>query len=148
MNLPENLPLIWVTAGIVLILLEFLIPGLIIVFFGLGALVTGLALYAGVPSEGAMPFVLFGSSTLILLFVLRNRFKETFQGKASNPNEELDDEFVGHSVTVINWNTATNSGRISFRGTVWDARSTEPIETGGYAVIEKRDGATLTVKPN
>jgi len=39
---------IWFIAGLVLILLEFVVPGVILVFFGAGAWVVALGMWLGV----------------------------------------------------------------------------------------------------
>ena len=47
---------IWCLVGLVLLLLEFILPGLIIFFFGLGAwVVAAVCLFAGIGTLGSGP---------------------------------------------------------------------------------------------
>ncbi|MCP4148860.1 MAG: hypothetical protein GY757_14030, partial [bacterium] len=39
---------IWAILGVVLVFIEFIIPGLVIVFFGVGALITALTTWIGI----------------------------------------------------------------------------------------------------
>ena len=74
--------LIWVLLGISLILAEFVLPGLIVIFFGFGALVVGLLLWAGMPGEGSLPFIVFSGVSVGSLLLLPRLFSLGLAGRS------------------------------------------------------------------
>ena len=65
------IPLVWIVAGLLIVLLELFLSGFIAVFIGIGALVTGIAIALGLPGEGALPFLVFVGVTVGSLLALR-----------------------------------------------------------------------------
>ncbi len=45
------IPLVWIVAGLLIVLLELFLSGFIAVFIGIGALVTGIAIALGLPGD-------------------------------------------------------------------------------------------------
>ncbi len=68
---------VWVAAGLVLAILEVLVPGYVFVGFALGAVVTGAIIGLGLPGSGWMvvqPFntlVVFAIMSLVSWLILR-----------------------------------------------------------------------------
>ena len=65
--------LFWFLLGLVLLLAEFALPGIIIMFFGIGAWITALTTWLGITTGAASQNMVFGLSSVLLLFVLRHR---------------------------------------------------------------------------
>src|SRR5690606_27999107 len=61
--------LIWIVAGILLILSELIATGVVAVFFGSSAIITGLLLSAGLIESPAVQFSLFGTLSLLQLLL-------------------------------------------------------------------------------
>lgn len=142
--------LIWVLLGISLILAEFVLPGLIAIFFGLGALVVGLLLWAGMPGDGPLPFVVFSGVSVGSLLLLRGLFKPWFTGQSLGVQTTgEDDDFVGHRAEVVSGFGASrrSSGRIIYRGTQWEARAVDDcaLEIGAQVRIVGREGSVLII---
>ncbi|MCX7632168.1 MAG: NfeD family protein [Turneriella sp.] len=118
--------LFWCIAGAILILLEFFIPGLVVVFLGLGALLTGGAIYLRWLNDPVSVVVFFVLSSLLMLATLRRlviRFYPSDTEKAETDEEKL---LIGqHAVAVSKITPYDFSGRIRFSGTTWSARSVE-----------------------
>lgn len=135
--------IIWFLIGLVLIMAEFALPAIIIVFFGLGAWVTAIATWLGLTSSPTSQNLVFIVSSVALLFLLRNRFKKTLIG--TTENHALEDEFINKIATAI---TAIdeNNGRLEFKGAEWQARSSSPIEKHAKVIIQKREGLIFHVK--
>lgn len=139
----ENLALFWLIGGIVALLLELLIPGFVIVFFGLGALITAFCAWIFDISL-AWQLVIFISSSVALLLAFRKLLQKKFFAKSLNPEDELEHEFVGKSAIAAT-NFINNKGKVEFNGTHWNAFSESLINKGDDVIITKRDNLLLFV---
>ncbi len=140
-------PIIWFAVGVLLLLLEFASPGVIILFFGVGAwLVAVLCLFMDISIN--LQLSIFILSSLLLLISLRKWFKTLFQGRLESKGggEEVLHEFVGKKAIVIEEITATG-GKIEFRGSHWNAEAGTVIPQGTAVEIISQNNITLIVKP-
>lgn len=135
--------LIWAIVGLLLILLEFAIPGFVIFFFGVGGLLNALLtalippLAASIPAQIAL---WIGTSTLSL-FLLRRYARTWFRGSGVKD----DTSVIGATATVTEAIGETE-GRIRFRGTTWSAIAYgEVIEPGETVTILKQENLTFIV---
>jgi membrane protein implicated in regulation of membrane protease activity len=144
MNETFNDTLIWFGIGFVFLLLEFMLPGFILFFFGVGAWIVAVMTLFGDFSINTQILV-FISSSLITVLLLRNWLKAKF-GASVNDNA-LEDEFVG-KIGQAETNIGPNmQGKVSFKGTSWDAISEEPILAGENVEILGTKSIQLIVKP-
>lgn len=146
----NHLPaLIWFVVGLVMVLLEFAVPGVIIVFFGIGAWIVTILAYFNILPTLESQLLIFCISSIVLLIALRKWIRNKFTGHISdiqNPDENLD-EFTGKPVKVLSdVLPGQSSGRVEFKGATWSAVSDVPIKEGETATIEKVDGLTLIIK--
>ena len=145
-----NPVIIWFIAGLILILLEFLIPGVILVFFGLGAWVVVLTTWTGLTGGLTSQLLLFAAASIVLLVTLRRRFRARFIGFIGDGNEDDHnlDEFAGQVVKVIvDIDPENDDGRVEFKGASWKAVADSPIPAGRRAVIVAVEGIQLRVRP-
>lgn len=139
--------LLWFIAGIVLILLEFAVPGVVLVFFGIGALVTSVTTWAGLTPEPGSQLLVFALASLSLLFVLRRFVKEWFVGGSDEDDRDMDDDFTGREARVVRDIPGPGlDGRVEIKGAEWRARAPEPIQAGTIVIIDRREGLTLHVR--
>jgi membrane protein implicated in regulation of membrane protease activity len=124
---------------------EFFVPGLVIVFFGIGALVTA-GLSAVVPGLGRsvvlQVLAWLGASGLSFAF-LRRHLSRVFRGKVI-----ADDGMsaTGKQALVSERITPETPGRVRFEGTSWAAASyTETFDAGETVEILRQEGLTLYV---
>lgn len=138
----------WLIAGVVLILLEFVNPGVILVFFGVGAVITSITTWIGLtPGIGSQTLV-FGVSSFALLFTLRRVVKQWFVGKSDGEGGDLDDDFTGREARVLTDIPGPgHDGKVEIKGAEWKARSETPVAAGDTVIIERREGLTLHVRP-
>ncbi|RKZ14386.1 hypothetical protein DRQ50_09030 [bacterium] len=143
--------LVWFLAGLVLILLELAAPGVILVFFGLGAWVvvatTALGLTGGLTSQ----LLVFAVASLLLLVLLRRWFRNKLHGHESAGQSGADnlDNPAGDLVTVtVAIAPGSDSGRVEYKGATWSARSETSIAGGQRARIIDTEGITLVVTPD
>jgi len=142
--------LIWFLVGLALILSEFMVPGVILVFFGMGAWITAITSWLGVTPGWSSQFIAFSISSVVMLVLLRRWFRGKltgYVGDDQDPDANLD-EFKGQIVVVIEEIDASNlEGTVEFKGAHWKARAARPIAAGEKAVVESADGITLVVAP-
>lgn len=65
---------VWISAALVLAILETLLPGFILLGFAIGAGLTGLALLAGLALSTPTLLLMFASLSLIAWIILRRAF--------------------------------------------------------------------------
>lgn len=144
----ENPVLIWFAIGFVFIMLEFLIPGVFVLFFGLGAWLVALICLFYIPALNAQ-LIIFLISSIVLLIVLRRSLKHLFNpGAESADFQTLEDEFTGHTATVSQDIQPPHSGKVEFKGTEWEAESDVPVIKGTQVRILSRESIRLKVTPN
>lgn len=141
----QNAPTIWITAGVILSILEFFIPGILVVFFGIGAILTGITAYFFAIGLSTQIMIWLTSSMALLLTggqVLKKMFpsSESFQ-----PPTDFD--YYDREVKVVKKILVNKKGgRVSFQGTEWDAISFDAeIPRGKKARILSRDNLTFVV---
>ena len=141
---------IWVLVGLFLVLSELVLPSFIAVFFGVGAIVTGICISLGMTSGGPLPWLVFSVVSVGSLLLLRGHFERAFRGRFSGEDTRpgADDDYIGHYAEVVRGlDKAGEHGKVTFRGAQWTARSDEVIADGTQVVIVGRDNLLLEVKP-
>ncbi len=138
---------IWFLVGVVLLIMEFAVPGLIIFFFGVGAcIVSGVCFLTDISLNAQL--IIFIVSSVVLLLCLRKWLKAIFIGhvKAKQNMREDMNEFVGQKAIVISKVTPNLGGKVEFHGTNWEAEADEEIEEGVAVEIIGKENLTLKVK--
>ncbi|MBI3395939.1 MAG: NfeD family protein [Spirochaetia bacterium] len=148
---PEELRIaqwIWLVAGIAMVVVEHFVPGIIIVFFGIGGILTALLIALGaLPTIGGQ--LLFWSlSSLVLLLLLRRQIRKWFPSLEDyNPYDEQSD-LAGRIVDVVeDIEPGTDNGRVRLHGTTWKASAASLIRSGEKVRVVKRDNLILEVEP-
>ena len=140
--------LIWFLAGLILVVVEFVIPGVVVIFFGIGALLIGfMCLFIDIPVN--LQLFLFLIISLLLLLSLRKWFENLFAERLYSSEDEAEtmDGFYGKQASVTKEITPQKAGKVEFRGSFWDAESDETITEGSSVEIINKNNITLTVKP-
>ncbi|HCL97209.1 MAG TPA: NfeD family protein, partial [Verrucomicrobiales bacterium] len=75
-----DIKMLWFIAGLAMILLEFVAPGVIIIFFGIGAWVVAMGMWIGMIDSVPAQCLTFAISSLLLLFTLRRYMTTWFVG--------------------------------------------------------------------
>ncbi|MCF7934238.1 MAG: NfeD family protein [Spirochaetia bacterium] len=135
--------LLWFLAGLALILLEFAAPGVIVVFFGIGAWVTALLL-TFLPLSLTLQLLIFLIVSVASVLLLRSYALRVLNRKTSD--EQESDEAIGAVVVVRVRITADHPGAVFFGGTTWTAESDQVIEAGEKVRVTGRNGLVLTVE--
>lgn len=142
--------LIWFLIGLALVLSEFMVPGVILVFFGMGAWTVAVTSWLGLTTGSTSQLLVFAVSSVIYLILLRRWFQGRFIGfeaDRQNPKDNID-EFQGQLVTVTHdIDPESGQGKVEFKGAAWSARSEVFIPSHKRARIIGVDSITLLVEP-
>ena len=132
----------WIVAGIILMLSEFVIPGFVVCFFGAGMVLTGV-LAAIFPCVGlTWQIVVFAVAGTVFTLIGRR----LFHGGRSGNEKDVDlDDFSGENATVTEAIAPDHPGKVEFRGSFWTAEAGEELAAGETVRIVKRENLTLTV---
>lgn len=134
----------WFIAGVILILAEFSVPGVFICFFGIGALLTGVAVWIFPDMSFTLSLLVFTVLSVGFLFSCRRFIPKSFRGtkKVDSSNIEEDD-VVGAEAVVTEEVSPDAPGKVEFRGSVWTARADRRIAVGERVKIRERKNLTL-----
>ncbi len=135
---------IWFIIGLVLLLLEFVFPGLVLIFFGIGAWVTAIAAYFFDVSIDAQ-LLTFIASSLISLATLRKLLKEKYMDVGGDADNHLAEDFIGKRATAIQSFKANRNGKVEFRGSTWEATSSKDVQEGQQVIITGINSIKLIV---
>jgi membrane protein implicated in regulation of membrane protease activity len=134
---------LWILVGIALLVIEMLTPGgLFALFFGAGALATGVVALVGAPP--VVQWVAFTVISLVLLATLRRVLQEKLRAR---PGPAVD-SLVGEEVVLLGELPAGGEGKAELRGVPWKARAASGIalRSGQRCKVERVDGLTLWVR--
>ena len=139
--------LIWFLIGAALLLFEFTAPGLVILFFGVGALITSIACWLGLADTMQTQLMIFSIASLACLLTLRKYVQKWFVGDSESESAEMSTEFIEQVVkVVIAIPGGAARGKVELKGADWNATSTEPHAVGDMVTVIERDGLNLIVE--
>ncbi len=138
---------IWFLIGLVLLIMEFILPGLIIAFFGVGAWIVALICLIteiGINTQ----LIIFIVASVLSLLCLRKWLKGVFLGHTvskQNLKENLE-EFIGQKAVVKEKIMPKAGGKVEFHGTDWEAEADEEIAAETVVEIIGKENITLKVR--
>jgi membrane protein implicated in regulation of membrane protease activity len=140
----------WFVLGLVLILSEFIVPGFVIIFFGLGAWITALCTLIGLSPTISIQLAIFLASTVLTLVLFRKKGQRYFKGRVTgklSENQSIDDIRGERATVKVDIQPNEIGGKVEFHGTLWNAESDVAIPKGTTVEVLERSNLTLKVKP-
>ena len=144
----------WITwsflmGGILLMLLEAVIPGGVTFVLGFSGLAVGVLRYFGFLEDPFTATFTWLFSSMALTILIRPFIKKYFPGETSFKFADEDYEAMDQIVEVVEpINEFDNDGRIRYQGISWQARSMEGnIPAGTRVRIKYRENTTWIVEP-
>jgi inner membrane protein len=137
--------LMWFCIGFAFFVIEFLFPGFIFFFFGIGAWITAIVSFF-IDISLNTQIVIFIVSSLVSVVLLRNWIKRKF-GTTGVNSKQLEDEFIGKIAKAETPIIPGSGGKVEFKGASWDASSEEYISAGEHVIITETRSILLIVKP-
>ena len=138
--------LFWFLIGLGLFLLELVIPGFFIFFFGLGAWITALVCLIVEPGIN-LQIIIFAITSVLSLIGLRRIIQRKFFYSKGDESGEVEDEFTGKEALAVSDFGHQQTGKVEFKGTTWKAESSSEIQTGQRVMILEKDNFKLIVEP-
>ena len=136
----------WTLAGILLMLCEFAMPGLILFFFGLGAFVVAMVTWL-IPLTLNQQIALMIIASVGSIFGLRRFLKPIFTGRSTARSEDaLPEGLLGEEGVVSDPITPGVPGKIILHGTAWKAESEESLVAEDRVLVTGQNSLTLFVK--
>ena len=139
---------IWLGSGIFLMAIEFLVPGLVMVFVGLGSLTVVFGMHFGYIDGLLQQFTTFFISSIIYLLTLRFLVLRFVPSVTRKENIDEDEEVMGSIVEIVAEITSGEFGRVEHSGSSWQARAEgdQTILKGEQVKIIGRENITWIVQ--
>lgn len=138
--------MIWFIIGLVLFLLELVVPGFVIFFFGIGAWVAALVCLIADPGVN-LQVIIFAVFSVLSLLAFRKLIHKKFFYTKDDRSEAVEDEFTGKEAVAVEDFGAGRNGKVEFKGTNWKAESGPEVKKGQTVIITKKDNFKLFVEP-
>jgi inner membrane protein len=138
--------LFWFIVGMVLFVMELVVPGFVIFFFGIGAWITALICLVAHPGTD-LQIIIFAISSVLALIGLRRIIQKKFFFSKEGLSEAVEDEFTGKEALALMDFGLEKQGKIEFKGTTWKAESLSEIKEGQTVIIINKESFKLIVKP-
>ena len=137
---------IWVYIGAGLMLMELVVPGFILCFFGLAAATVGVLRFLfGEAFDLTWQLAAFSLLSVAYIALLRRWFKRALTGdKVEEPG--VADEFVGQVGRLTAAIEPPSAGRVLIRDAEWSAAADAPIAAGAEVKIVSRSNLTFKVE--
>ena len=138
-----------VIAGLALSLLELIVPGVYLIWFGFAAFVVSIAVYF-MPLEFTTQLIVFAIASGIFAVIGVAVYRYIFS-KAQVPAEYKNlnntaEQYVGQLVTVAE-DTADNRTKVKIGDTYWLASCQKPFKQGDTAkVVGVKDSLILIIE--
>jgi inner membrane protein len=144
----EILTWIFLAGGIILMLLEFILPGGVAFFLGISGLSIGVLRLFGLLIDPVWAVTAWLLTSIGLTIAIRPFIKKYFKSETYTKIADEDFEAMDQLATVVKeLNEDDNSGRIRFDGATWNARSMKGrIQAGRQVAIRYRENTTWVVE--
>ena len=145
----ETITWFWLVAGILLIVMELFIPGLVVCFLGAAAIIVAGLRWIGLIPGLTESFTVWFITSIVLLLGLRHFLLRWIPSESSYQLTDEDVTAVGSIVEVIQTVSNTDQqGRIRYAGTTWPAVTRQgTLMPGQKAKLLYRDNLVWVVEP-
>ena len=141
----QGMTAVWVVLMIGFLVVEGLAPGLVSIWFALGALAALISALLG--AQIWLQVVWFVVVSILALIATRPLVKKYVNSRTQATNADM---LIGQECIVTETiDKLHGTGAVSVAGKIWTARTDEPeaiIEKGSVAVVERIEGVKLIVK--
>ena len=136
---------VWLVAMIVLLIIEGIVPGLVSIWFAIGAFAAMISAILGAPLW--LQVLWFFAVSILTLCLTRPFAKKYVNSRATPTNVDM---LIGKECVVTEAiDNVLGTGAVTVGGKVWTARTDEPdgkAETGKVMTVVKIEGVKLIVK--
>lgn len=138
---------LWIYAGAVLVLLELVVPGFVLCFFGLSAATVGVLRFVfGEAFTLAWQLAAFSAFSVVYIVLLRRFLKKIFVGSMVSDGTDFDNESVGRIGRVTEAINPPLTGRVMLGDSEWTASAETPIAVGADVRVVAQSNLTMKVQ--
>ncbi|QRK06792.1 NfeD family protein [Archangium violaceum] len=135
---------LWILAAIIAGSLEMALPGFVMLWFCVGALVASLSAALGLDIN--VQLALFTLVSVALFTASRTLFKKAFMRNASTVKTGVE-AMVGQEAVVTESLVEGHGGTVRINGELWSARPLGgPVAEGERVIVEQVEGLKLWVR--
>lgn len=142
-----NMNMVWLAAAIILLIVEGLAPGLVSIWFALGALAAMISAMLGAPLW--LQLVWFALVSVVSLILTRPLAKKYVNARAVRTNADMA---IGQDCVVTEAiDNVLGQGAVSVGGKIWTARMRDAdgkAEKGAVLRVVRIEGVKLIVEKN
>jgi len=135
----------WLYAGVALMLIEVMTPGLVSLFFGLAALTLALIVWLAPELAQGWQWILFSVLSVLYILLLRKSLKSVFSG-SREISDNPDDALTGKLAVVTQPIAPNRPGRVELGGTTWNAEAEVELAAGASVRVTGKKNLTLRVE--
>ena len=135
----------WMALAVVLLVGEALTLGVFMLFFGFGALMTGLALYV-FPLSFSSQILVFLFSSIFTLLLMRNTMRAWLVPQKKSVTTDNLEDIIGRRAIVLEDIDPPKFGLVDLKGTNWKAMADKKLMQGSTVEVIGRDNLVLKVK--
>ena len=125
---------------------EVIVPGGIVVFLGISAMVVSGAIYMGWITSVTYALITWFITSIIFMLFLRSLFMKYFEGDSEIQDVEENSGIPGKVVEVIEEITPDKLGRVRMRDSTWVAKAEEHFKIGDKAIAVSLKENILIIK--
>ena len=138
---------LWIYAGAALMLLELIVPGFILCFFGLSAATVGVLRFAfGEAFTLTWQLAAFSGFALLYLLLLRKWVTGIFSGFSVTSKTDFGHEALGRVGKVTVAIAPPLTGRVELGDAEWTAEADAPIAVGESVRVISQNNLTMKVE--
>ena len=137
----------WIAGGFLMVISEFFVPGIFIIFLGLGSIFTGVIVFIS-PIAFSTQVLVWAISSGCIILAGSQIFKNIFPSDQKVDESSGKDDYIGKIVTVVKKvEVSQRGGRVQLQGTEWEAMAlSNPLEVGEKGRVYDRDNLTLLIE--
>ncbi|MFQ5876663.1 MAG: NfeD family protein [Acidobacteriota bacterium] len=138
---------VWILIGLTLLVAEVAAPGgIIMLFFGVSALVVGTLVAAGLGGPIWVQWLLFSVLSVVSLITLRGPILKRVRARTGGV--DAVDSLVGQTVVLLDELAPGAEGKVELRGTAWIATNVgvQTAAKGQRCIVDRVEGLKLFVR--
>ncbi len=138
---------LWIYVGCALMLMELMVPGFVVFFFGLSAATVGLCRFMfGEGFSGTWQLAAFSAFAVFYILVLRRYLKAVFSGRSETSKTDFSNDLAGRTGTIVQAIEPPHAGRALIGDAEWTAVADRPVAAGREVKVISQNNITLKVE--
>ena len=138
---------LWIYLGCALMIMELMVPGFVVFFFGLSAATVGLCRFAfGEVFSSNWQLAAFSVFSVLYIVVLRRYVKAVFSGMRATSATDFSNDLAGRTGETVKAIEPPHAGRVLVGDAEWTAVADRPIAAGREIKVVSQNNITLKVE--